>query len=184
MTRDIWFISDTHFCHEAIIDFGQRPFASVPEMDEAMADYWAERVKDQDLVYHLGDITWKRAGLHIFEKLPGTKRLIIGNHDDGKACAGLVQRLELVREFDEGPNAFSATHMPMMFERGGPAINVHGHVHLGDLPDPRYVNICVERTDYRPLHIDEVRERVAKARAAAESWISGMQPFEDRPRPV
>lgn len=163
MTRDIWFISDTHFGHEAIIEFGKRPFANTAEMDEALAQNWTERVKPEDLIYHLGDIAWTSAGLRLFGELPGTKRLIIGNHDDGKACAQLVQKLELTRDFDE--SGFTATHMPKRFERHDLRINVHGHVHPYDLDDPRYVNICVERTEYRPLHIDELRERVAKARA-------------------
>jgi calcineurin-like phosphoesterase family protein len=169
MARDIWFISDTHFGHAAIIAFGQRPFADTEEMDEALIERWTAHVKPSDLIYHLGDIAWTRAGLRLFAELPGTKRLIIGNHDDGKACAPMVQKLELVRDFDDG--AFVATHMPKRIEPGRLQINVHGHVHLGDLDDPRYVNICVERTDYRPLHIDELRERVARATAAAERLL-------------
>ena len=162
MARDIWFISDTHFGHPAIIPFGRRPFADADEMDAALEANWRATIKPEDLVYHLGDIAWTRAGLRLFADLPGTKRLIIGNHDDGKACAPLVQRLELLRVFDDG--AFIATHMPKRI--GDPdrrQINVHGHVHADDLDDPRYVNICVERTNYRPLHIDELRVRVAAA---------------------
>ncbi len=163
MTRDIWFISDTHFGHEAIIEFGKRPYDSVAEMDEALAQNWAERIKPADLVYHLGDIAWTSAGFRVFAGLPGTKRLIIGNHDDGKACAPIVQKLELIRHFSD--DDFTTTHMPKRFDRHDLPINVHGHVHLYDIDDPRYLNICVEKTDYRPLHIDELRERVTKAKA-------------------
>lgn len=166
MTREIWFISDTHFGHDHIIPYGERPFANVAEMDEALATNWSERVKDEDLVYHLGDIAWTHNGLRLFEKLPGTKRLMLGNHDHGKECAPLVQRLELYREFDD--EAFVASHMPLFPELGLAPINVHGHVHHIDVGHPRYVNISVEKTQYRPLHIDEVRKLVADAKAAVD----------------
>ena len=95
---------------------------------------------------------------------------MLGNHDDGKACAALVQKIDLFRVFDHEESdrtAFVATHMPKRLVDNRLEINVHGHVHLGDIDDPRYVNICVERTDYRPLHIDELRTRVSAAEAQA-----------------
>jgi hypothetical protein len=29
-----------------------------------------------------------------------------------------------------------------------------------DFPDPRYLCVCVEQTDFTPLHFDEVEERI------------------------
>lgn len=164
MPRDIWFIADTHFGHERVIRFGKRPFANVKEMDEALCANWSDRVRPQDLIYHLGDIAWNSDGLKLFEALPGTKRLILGNHDNGRLCAPLVQRLELFRRFPD--DGFIASHMPMMPERGREPVNVHGHVHAVDVEHPAYVNVSVEKTDYRPLHIDELRERVRQAHRA------------------
>ncbi|MEO0730839.1 MAG: metallophosphoesterase [Pseudomonadota bacterium] len=161
MPRDIWFISDTHFGHEKVIAFGRRPFANVAEMDLALAENWSRSVKPQDLIYHLGDVAWSAEGLELFAKLPGTKRLILGNHDSGKRLAPHVQKLVLYRRFPE--DQFIASHMPLLPERGREPINVHGHVHAVDVDHPSFVNISVEKTDYAPLHIDDLRARVAAA---------------------
>jgi calcineurin-like phosphoesterase family protein len=53
----VWFTSDTHFGHENIIKYCDRPFDSVEEMDEALVSNWNEVVGHNDLVYHLGDFT-------------------------------------------------------------------------------------------------------------------------------
>lgn len=70
--RQIWLISDTHFGHEKIIEYTGRPFKNAAEMDQCIADNWADCVKPQDLVYHLGDVAWRLPGSHLFGSLPGT----------------------------------------------------------------------------------------------------------------
>lgn len=170
MPRDIWFISDTHFGHASIVNKGHRPFTDVAAMDEAIAGAWCARVKAGDLIYHLGDVAWNARGLALFESLPGTKRLILGNHDNGRRLAPLVQRLELFRRFTEF--RFIATHMPMMMERGREPINVHGHVHGVDVDFPGYVNISVEKTNYAPLHLDELRSRVDAELEAVAAFVA------------
>ena len=53
----IWFTGDQHFWHTNIIQYCNRPFANVEEMDEALIDAWNKVVMPDDLVYHLGDFT-------------------------------------------------------------------------------------------------------------------------------
>ena len=36
----IWFTSDTHFFHDKIVEYSQRPFASVEEMNEELIARW------------------------------------------------------------------------------------------------------------------------------------------------
>ena len=166
--RQVWLISDTHFGHANIIRYASRPFASVQEMDEAMADRWNERVKGDDLVYHLGDVAVGRGGLELFAKLPGTKRLLLGNHDDVGAIMrnAPVQKIELFRGFRE--EGFIASHMPLREDDLPPdAVNVHGHIHNKPAPSARHLNLCVEHTDYAPVPIEEVARRV-RERAKAE----------------
>lgn len=168
MARDIWFISDTHFGHEGVIRFGRRPFTSVAEMDGYLADAWTKRVKPEDLIYHLGDVAWNAAGRRLFASLPGTKRLIIGNHDEGKQLAPFVQRILLYRRFPE--HGFIASHMPLFMEQGREPVNVHGHVHGQNVRHRGYVNISIEQTSYAPIHLEEVavlvREEQERVHAA------------------
>jgi calcineurin-like phosphoesterase family protein len=82
---DTWIISDTHFGHEAIVGFCNRPIRH----NVIMEAFWHDLVKPEDTILHLGDVaTWKtkkdehRDGwLPVLRDLPGQKLLVLGNHD-------------------------------------------------------------------------------------------------------
>ena len=80
----VFIISDTHFGHENIIKYCNRPFSSVEEMDEKMIKNWNETVSNNDVVLHLGDfgLGKKEYIASIVKRLNGKKILIMGNHDN------------------------------------------------------------------------------------------------------
>lgn len=49
--------ADHHFGHANIIQFCNRPFASIEEMDTTLIANWNKIVKPNNTVYHLGDFT-------------------------------------------------------------------------------------------------------------------------------
>lgn len=51
----IYFTADTHFGHENILKFCDRPLESVEAMNGALIAKWNRRVTGQDTVYILGD---------------------------------------------------------------------------------------------------------------------------------
>ena len=75
----IYFTSDLHLGHRAIISMQNRPFADVVEMDRTLIDNYNAMVHKDDTVYILGDIAHH---MHvedvnkIIEKLNGRKILI------------------------------------------------------------------------------------------------------------
>ena len=57
----IWFISDSHFGHSAIVLYCGRPFKNSDEMDETIIRNWNQIVKPEDTVCHLGDFSLSRS---------------------------------------------------------------------------------------------------------------------------
>lgn len=173
--RDIWVISDTHFGHENILKFRDENgelirgslFDSVEQMDDYMITQWNRYVKPGDLVYHLGDVFFgdKERFLKNFKKLHGSKRLVVGNHDDIKWIAKheLFQKIMMWRMFPEF--GMLLTHVPVhdstMYEgrfKGKEPLNVHGHIHQNPSPTEKHKCVCVEQIDYTPIHIEDIRD--------------------------
>lgn len=161
MNRNIWVISDTHFNHSNIIRYCNRPFSSLEEMNDTIVQNWNNTVKDGDIVYHLGDVYFNKHHPWMLEKgvLKGRKRLILGNHDDGKdqVLLNSFQKICMWRMFPEF--GLLLTHVPVhesTLNHKCP-VNIHGHIHNNKSPDKRYKNVCVEWTNYTPINIEELR---------------------------
>lgn len=169
---NIFFTSDTHFGHANFLNFRDgtgaliRPFASVEEMDELMVQRWNEVVRDGDRVYHLGDVGFGSGVLgRIMPRLKGSKRLILGNHDDirGQDLLGYFKKVTLWRLFKE--EGFVCTHIPLpLTELRKASFNVHGHIHEKPSPTIRHINICVEQTDYYPVALEVLKNEIALRR--------------------
>jgi len=165
MTHEQWFISDTHFFHSNILKFTDgagkkiRPFNSLEEMHETIIENWNNCVKDNDIVNHLGDVTFRYDGAfnNLMSRLKGKKRLIVGNHDKiwNPTLMQWFEKATLWKVFPE--KNFTAVHIPLELHRlRDGAFCVHGHTHQNVEPNPGYVNVCVEKTNYTPVHIDEI----------------------------
>lgn len=168
---NIFIISDTHFGHENIIGYCDRPFKDTMQINMAMRDNWNSTVKPQDIVYHLGDVYmgWneKQDIGQFLASLNGHKRLVLGNHDNGKDTIlhKAFQKIMVWRMFPEF--GLLLTHVPVHSSalRRGPKgeqtnkdlVNVHGHIHNNPSPDGPYINACVEWHSYRPVNIEEYR---------------------------
>lgn len=164
--RDIFVVSDTHFGHENILKFlvedgsKLRDFNNIEEMNEKLVENWNKTVTPQDIVYHLGDVYFGK-GHKVLNRLNGHKRLILGNHDDGKSehLQNTFEKILLWREFKDFDCIL--THVPLhesaLYKR---TYNLHGHVHKGShrglVQDERYINCCVEVQDYTPKHIEDL----------------------------
>lgn len=159
-----WFISDTHFGHENIIKFTDdkgdriRPFNSVEEMDEKMVENWNRVVRPQDRIYHLGDVAINRRCLAILSRLNGKKVLIKGNHDIFK-LKDYTEFFEDIRAYKVFPKyGVICSHIPVHPNQleARFKLNIHGHMHQNVIKDSRYVNICVEHTDYTPVSLEMI----------------------------
>ena len=78
----IFFTSDTHFFHEHIIKFCNRPFKNAEEMNYKLIQNWNKKIPTDGLVFHLGDFGWGgyKEFKNIRDQLNGEIILIKGNH--------------------------------------------------------------------------------------------------------
>lgn len=167
MSRNLWLISDTHFGHQNILSFKRkdgspvRAFDSIDSMDQHMIDNWNRVVKDGDIIYHLGDVFFgDQNGARVLSQLKGRKRLILGNHDDGKnkALQKYFQKIMMWRMFPELGCILS--HVPLhestFIYKSDNMINIHGHIHDNDSPSPNHKNVSVEVINYTPVNIEDL----------------------------
>lgn len=190
--RNVWFISDTHFGHANIITFTYsegrlRPFTSVEEMDETIIERWNAVVKSSDRVYHLGDVAMAKKSIATVGRCNGRKVLLRGNHDIFK-LKDYTPYFEDVRAYKIYPaHGLICSHIPVHpCQFGGRfRLNVHGHTHAGFVrdnlhvmphPDPRYINVSVERTNYTPVNLDEILERAQRGLVAELVDATGLNP--------
>lgn len=80
----VWFISDLHIGHQKIAEI--RGFDDVESHDNRLAAQWDSRIRADDVVWVLGDISAggaaaQRNALAWLKNRPGTKHLVAGNHD-------------------------------------------------------------------------------------------------------
>ena len=81
-TVPIFFTSDMHLFHAKSIKFDNRPFKDLNDMHDSIIKRWNSVVPSHGVVYILGDLGFKTMGISpIFDKLHGSKIIILGNHD-------------------------------------------------------------------------------------------------------
>ena len=180
----VFLVSDTHFGHAGVCRFTCddgvtkiRPWTDPDEMDEEMVKRWNETVGKNDKVYHLGDVVINRRCLSTLRRLNGDKILIKGNHDIFK-LEDYTPHFRDIRGYHVMNNMI-LSHIPVHPESFGRfRANIHGHLHQrrvmcevwGEMEvDPRYFNVSVEQTDFRPILFEEVCKRI-REQQGEESW--------------
>jgi len=122
----------------------------------------------------------------ILSRLNGKKRLILGNHDVGKLkyLQPYFQKIDGVRNLNIKGFKFIMSHIPLHFDCVDKfGINIHGHLHnniikdtdiitakvpdkrglystdIIEIEDKNYFNVSVERTDYKPINLEEIKQK-------------------------
>ena len=160
-----FFTSDTHFGHGAMLGRMHRPFASVPEMNEALVANWNAVVGPEDEVWHLGDFA---IGLDaeriaaLLERLNGRKHLVAGNND-GEPTLGqpFWASVQHYAEIERDGTRLVLCHFPFRTwnNMGKGALNLHGHSHGALAPMTRQYDVGVDVWNFRPVTLAEIRAR-------------------------
>lgn len=188
----IFFSSDLHFGHERVLQFDNRPFQSVEEMDTELVRRWNAKVGKGDLVYVLGDLIWKSRNNDaeaIIKSLNGQILLIKGNHDrflhNSKAktaLAGIKDYDDIAVTLEDGTSRrciLSHYFIPMYNGHRYQAIHLHGHSHFTDEADVEIdiaeklnslgfrneiYNVGCMYWNYEPVTLDEILRGEKKRR--------------------
>lgn len=177
-TATIFFIADTHFNHDNIIKYCNRPFISSEDQTNKLIENWNSVVKDDGIVFVLGDFfffynpkEWNEKNTirfvnetnectKILSQLKGHKYLIKGNHDVRSDKQYYEMGFEFVSSYPIiYDNFYILSHEPLLLSNTTPYFNLYGHVHN----DPRFEDtstskcVSVERINYTPISLKQIQ---------------------------
>jgi len=167
----IYFISDLHLGHKAIIWMAHRPFEDLYHMDITLIDNWNKVIKNEDTVYFLGDFAYKVSENKIkkyLRELNGKIIFIKGNHDVLTLKANQeIKRFESVQDYfvlEHDKQSFVMFHFPLesWWHKDKGSIHLHGHIHdhKSICPHPRKFNVSAENIGYTPISIEEIIDKI------------------------
>lgn len=166
-----YLISDMHFDHHNIIEYCGRPFANVNEMNLRMVENWNKVVKQDDIVYFLGDFSYGRKAhnpSYWLRQLHGSIVFIMGSHDYEMGLHGR-QHLELQR----GGIDFYLCHNPADVPADWKGWSITGHVHNRHpfyQPAYRRFNVSADAVGFTPVPFTDLLAKIA-APVAGQSLL-------------
>lgn len=163
-----WIITDTHWNHENIKKYENRP----GDFNERILKNWWRIVGEDDLIYHLGDVIFDRASelKGILKSMPGTKILVRGGHDQrsyewyrDKGFAAVMESvvvgvvMAITHKKDRQKKRVLLSHRPQIIH-GRVDYNIHGHTHRPkeEWPARKHYLLVLEEVGYRPVRLDRV----------------------------
>ena len=166
ITKDWFVIADTHFFHDNIAKYEDRP----ENHNYLILKNWNRVVQQGDRVLHLGDLTLgdKQESRRLIKQLNGKKFIILGNHDKKSngwyRDLGFTVIMPTYQFFNNGRTLVLVSHEPDKgFDEGKMiGVNVHGHIHLGKHREfypkhpKRFINVSVEVINYTPKRIGDL----------------------------
>jgi calcineurin-like phosphoesterase family protein len=177
------FTSDLHLGHKNICKY-RTDFSSSDNHDSFIFENLVRDIKKRDTLYFLGDVAFTKEWLAEIKSIKCQhKKLICGNHDrDHHTMRELCDAFDSVDVLLSKRNIWM-THCPIHpQELRGRDFNIHGHLHnklvekeeayeveygifegnleYRDIPDPRYLNVCVEHTDWKPITFEDLMRKV------------------------
>lgn len=157
--KNFYIISDTHFNHMNLINRGFRP----ENFQEMILSNLENMVTKDDILIHLGDLTWAKNIEERFLALPSKKILVKGNHDFKSYMWYMNHGFDFAAEsfsliFNDTNFIFS--HKPIQLYHDYD-FNIHGHLHTGTLDDygfdnKKYYLISLENNGYKPESLNDI----------------------------
>lgn len=177
-----FYTSDLHFGHTNIIQYCNRPFQDVDEMNVTLIENWNAVVKPTDHVTIVGDACMGKltSTLQMLGWLSGDIDMVPGNHD--RCWSGHKKYVPWIRKYNEvgvaildneitrtiGNHHVKVCHFPYSgdsqaierYQEHRPKdqgeILIHGHIHDLWAERGRQINVGVDVRDFRPISTEEL----------------------------
>jgi calcineurin-like phosphoesterase family protein len=163
LDKDPFVISDFHLNHKNIIEYTNRPFKTIDEMNEAIIKNWNLVVKEDDLIIFVGDfcLGHKKEFEKYLLMLKGKIVFVKGNHDSKK----IDSLKELIIVFKK--QRFFVTHKPINKPINWKEWIIHGHCHNNNIEDYPFINkknktinVSCELLNYWPIKLSTIIKRI------------------------
>ncbi len=167
---ETYFTSDWHLGHKNIIEFSNRPFANVQEMDAALVNNWNSLITNADTTYVLGDVSFHSLPktMELVGSLNGKKVLIWGNHDakfrGNTFFESLFSATYDIHELKLAPMQYLILcHYPFddWNAKYHGSYHAHGHKHSSaptQFSRGKRLDVGVDAWDYKPVSLDQLVE--------------------------
>lgn len=174
----IFFTSDTHYHHKNIVrgtsewkieesPYGiqrTRDFDTLEEHDEALIKRFNEVVKQDDVLWHLGD--WSFGGYEQIQKFRNRLicqniHIVFGNHDQNIVkynLEGCFNSTQWVKQFTINKQMFFLSHYShQVWDKSHKgSIHLFGHSHGSLKGIGRSMDCGVDTNNLYPYHLDEI----------------------------
>lgn len=177
----IWFTSDTHFFHDKVVEYSQRPFASVEEMNEELIARWNSVVHRDGIVFHLGDFCFGKPDKwnYILDRLKGRIYLVLGNHDAGHISEEVAAHFEAVAfqmRLNVNGQKIYLNHFPFLSYSGDNhgTWQLFGHIHSNQQASniidkqrlsmllPNQYDVGVDNNNFTPVSYRQIEQIIER----------------------
>lgn len=155
-----WFTADEHYHHSKILEYCNRPFSNVEEMNEALIANHNRVVGKNDVTVHVGDFAFvnRRADAEaIIRQLNGNHIFVKGSHDRWLPD----NHQTMWRKHIDGQFIVCCHYALRTWERAHyGAWNLYGHSH-GTLPGiGKQMDVGVDCLNFTPISFADLTQRM------------------------
>lgn len=131
----LFFTSDLHLDHASAIEFKNRPFLDVEEMNRALIDNINKTVLPNDELWILGDFSYRvnKEQIQCLREKIECKHvhLVYGNHDKDYSQDHIFQSVQHYKELKTEYGLIILFHYPILEWKSAHygSIHLHGHIH-------------------------------------------------------
>jgi len=160
-----WFTADYHLSHSNIIRYVNRPFNDVDMMNKVILDNLEQRLQKTDVLYYLGDLTFKKkVAKAFFERFNKVEiHYVIGNHDKHeilKVAKKYCKSVSHLKDIQVKNHNITLCHYAMRVWNKSHlnSWQLYGHSHGNLNPIGKQYDVGIDNNDFKPVSLDKIEE--------------------------